>query len=228
MKLYGTWLSPYAARVLIAARFKGIDLAAVAPGRRASPRCGGDPDRQDPGARRGFCPSCCGRRMAELAAHLVDDVLGGLPVRQWVLTHDEVQHYLRHLIEERRLAWSSCHQRACALRFFYEVTLGRERKSFHIPLPKTPQKLPEILSPHEVSQLLAGVENLKHRVMLMTTYAGGLRVSEVTRLRVSDIDSKRMLIRVEQGKGSKDRYTLLSQRLLAELRRYYRVYRPTG
>lgn len=144
------------------------------------------------------------------------------------LSHEEVRKYLRHLIEDRHLAWASCRQRAGALRFFYEVTLGRERNSFYIPLPKTPQKLPEILSPEEVAQLLAAVSNLKHRVMLMTTYAAGLRVSEVTRLRVGDIDSKRMLIRVEQGKGRKDRYTLLSQRLLEELRQYYRVYRPSG
>lgn len=143
------------------------------------------------------------------------------------LTDGDVQKYVRHLIEERQFAWSSCRVTVCALRFFFEVTLGRKRSDFSIPLPKGGQKLPHILSREEVARLLDGVENLRHRVLLMTAYAGGLRVSEVARLRVADIDSKRMLVRIEQGKGRKDRYTLLSQRLLEELRLYYRVYRPT-
>ena len=113
------------------------------------------------------------------------------------------------------------------LRFFYEVTLGRPRATFRVPLPKGAQTLPEILSRDEVARLLGATTTLKHRVLLMTTYAGGLRVSEVVHLRVSDIDSERMLIRVEQGKGRKDRYTLLSVRLLDELRQYVRIYRPT-
>jgi site-specific recombinase XerD len=143
------------------------------------------------------------------------------------LTDRDVQQYVRHLIEERRLAWGSCRVMVSGLRFFYEVTLGRERSEFSIPLPKGARKLPQILSREEVARLLNGVANLKHRVLLMTTYAAGLRVSEVTRLRVGDIDSQRMLIRVDQGKGRQDRYTLLSPRLLEELRRYCRVYRPT-
>ena len=142
------------------------------------------------------------------------------------LTDNEVQRYMRHLIEERKLAWSSCAQAGAALRFFYEVTLGRQRTEFSIPVPKGANKLPQILSREEVKRLLDGVRNLRHRVLLMATYAAGLRVSEVVRLRAIDIDSQRMLIRVEQGKGRKDRYTLLSRHLLTELRRYYRVYRP--
>lgn len=138
----------------------------------------------------------------------------------------EVQQYLRYLIEERRLAWASCRQIAGALRFFYEVTLGRTRSDFAIPLPKVAKRLPHILSREEVVRVLDGTLNLKHRLLLMTTYAAGLRVSEVVRVRVSDIDSQRMMIRVEQGKGKKDRYTLLSPRLLVELRHYYRIYRP--
>jgi integrase/recombinase XerD len=143
------------------------------------------------------------------------------------LTDAEVQRYLLHLIQERKLAWSSCRQAVCALRFFYEITLGRPRATFRVPLPKGAQKLPEILSREEVARLLAAATTLKHRVLLMTTYAGGLRVSEVVHLRVSDIDAQRMVIRVEQGKGRKDRYTLLSSRLLDALRQYVRVYRPT-
>ena len=144
------------------------------------------------------------------------------------LTDSEVQQYLLHLIHERKLAWSSCRQAVCALRFFYEVTLGRPRAAFRVPLPKGAQKLPEILGREEVAPLLAATTTLKHRVLLMTTYGGGLRISEVLHLRVSDIDSQRMVIRVEQGKGRKDRYTLLSRRLLEELRRYVRIYRPSS
>ena len=143
------------------------------------------------------------------------------------LSEREVQQYLVHLIQERKLAWSSCRVAVCALRFFYETTLGRARLTFSVPLPKGAQKLPEILSREEVARLLASVANRKHRTLLMVTYAGGLRVSEAVHLRARDIDSQRMLIRVEQGKGRKDRYTLLSQRLLEELRVYYRIYRPT-
>lgn len=143
------------------------------------------------------------------------------------LTDREVQQYLYHLIAERRLASTTCRQAVCALRFFYEVTLGRKRTEFTIPLAKEVQKLPVILSREEVTRLLVAAPNLKHRLLLMTTYAAGLRVGEAVRLRVRDIDSQRMLIRVEQGKGMKDRYTLLSPRLLEELRQYYQVYRPT-
>lgn len=143
------------------------------------------------------------------------------------LTDREVQQYLYHLIAERGRTPATCRLTVCALRFFYEITLGRPRSDFSIPLPKEAQKLPAILSPEEVARLLAAAPNLKHRLLLMTTYAAGLRVGEVVCLRVTDIDSQRMLIRVEQGKGKKDRYTLLSARLLDELRQYYRVYRPS-
>ncbi len=144
-----------------------------------------------------------------------------------VLTERDVKQYLVYLLEERRLTAATCRQTVCALRFFYEVTLGRSRREFSIPLAKEAQRLPRILSPDEVTRLLGATSNLKHRLLLMTTYAAGLRVGEVVRLRVTDIDSQRMLIRVEQGKGKRDRYTLLSRRLLTELRQYYRVYRPT-
>ena len=92
--------------------------------------------------------------------------------------------------------------------------------------PRRTKKLPIVLSRDEVKRLLNAVDNLKYRVILKTVYSGGLRISEATHLRLSDIDSRRMLIRVEQGKGKKDRYTLLSKALLPELREYWRVYRP--
>ncbi|MCA1674548.1 MAG: tyrosine-type recombinase/integrase, partial [Actinobacteria bacterium] len=112
------------------------------------------------------------------------------------------------------------------LRFFYRITLGQNETEFCLPRPRVPQRLPEILSREEIERLFAVTTNLKHRVLLMTTYSAGLRVSEVARLKVSDIDSQRMTLRVDQGKGAKDRYTLLSKRLLSELRRYWQAYRP--
>jgi site-specific recombinase XerD len=138
----------------------------------------------------------------------------------------EVQRYLLHLIEERKLAWSSCNVVAQGLRFFYRVTLKRPEAQFSIPRARAPQKLPQILSREEIVSLIEGTRNLKHRVILMTAYGAGLRLNEICHLKVGDIDSDRMTLRVEQGKGAKDRYTLLSPRLLAELRRYWIAYRP--
>ncbi len=142
------------------------------------------------------------------------------------LSEQEVQAYLAYLVKERALAWGTLSMTVHGLRFLYEVSLGRPRTHFYIPTVKTPSKQPEILSRQEIARLMQAVDNRKHRALLMTTYAAGLRVSEVVKLKVSHIDSERMAIRVEQGKGRKDRYTLLSQRLLEELRGYWRLYRP--
>ena len=142
------------------------------------------------------------------------------------LAQREVEVYLVHLAEQRKLAWNTRSLITNGLRFFYHTTLGRQRMDFAIPRPKAPAKLPEILSREEVARILSRPANRKHRVLLMTGYATGLRVSELVRLRVSDLDSDRMTIRVEQGKGGQDRYTLLSPRLLEELRAYWRGARP--
>jgi integrase/recombinase XerD len=142
------------------------------------------------------------------------------------LSAQEVQAYLAALVRERGLAWSTLNVTVHGLRFFYEVTLGRPRTRFYIPTVKTPATQPEILSRQEVARLMQAVANRKHRALLMTTYAAGLRVSEVVKLKVGDLDSERMAMRVAQGKGRKDRYTLLSERLVEELRGYWRVYRP--
>jgi len=142
------------------------------------------------------------------------------------LAQREVEVYLVHLAEERKLAWNTRSLITNGLRFFYHTTLGRQRMDFAIPRAKAPAKLPEILSREEVARILSRPANRKHRVLLMTGYATGLRVSELVRLRVSDLDSDRMTIRVEQGKGGQDRYTLLSPRLLEELRAYWRGARP--
>jgi site-specific recombinase XerD len=138
----------------------------------------------------------------------------------------EVQNYLLHLIQERKLAWSSCNIVTQGLKFFYRVTLKRREAQFGIPSARQPQKLPQILAREEVAALLEKTMNLKHRAVLMTAYGAGLRLNEVCHLKLTDIDSARMTLRVEQGKGAKDRYTLLSPRLLAELRRYWALYRP--
>ena len=131
-----------------------------------------------------------------------------------------------HLAEERKLAWNTRSLITNGLRFFYYTTLGRPRMDFAIPRAKAPALLPEILSREEVARILSSPENPKHRLLLMTAYAAGLRVSELVALRVTAIDSDRMAIRVEQGKGGRDRYTLLSPRLLEELRAYWRRQRP--
>src|SRR3989442_4714674 len=114
--------------------------------------------------------------------------------------------YLAHLLMERKVSWSSCNQAACAFRFFYHATLGRSASEFEVPAPRQPQKLPEILSREEVWRLLEAPANLKHRLLLATIYAAGVRVGEAGRLRISPIDTERMTIRIEQGKGAKDRY----------------------
>lgn len=141
------------------------------------------------------------------------------------LGQDQIQGYLVHRIDEG-LAWSSINVAVCALRFFYYQVLGWEPMRLAIPPRRGEVHLPEVLSAEQVERLLSAVDNLKHRALLMTTYAGGLRVGEVLRLRVVDLDSDRMLIRVVQGKGKKDRLTLLSARALTELRAYWRRDRP--
>ncbi len=145
------------------------------------------------------------------------------PVR---ITEPECQSYLLHLLQERKLAHSSCNVVASALQFLYRVTLKHPEAEFNLPRPKVPQRLPQILSREEVAALFEHTSNLKHRAFLMTTYGGGLRLLEACRLKVADIDSDRMTLRIEQGKGAKDRYTLLSPRLLKELRRYWIAHRP--
>jgi integrase/recombinase XerD len=137
----------------------------------------------------------------------------------------EVRAYQVHLVSGG-VSWGGFNQAVCALRFFYGVTLGRSAMVERIPYARKLRHLPVVLSADEVVRFLAEVPNLKHRMALMTAYAAGLRVSEVVRLKIADIDSARMMLRVEQGKGGKDRYVMLSPRLLAMLRRYWRAEKP--
>lgn len=139
---------------------------------------------------------------------------------------EQVRTYQVHLIEERKLAAGSLSVVAAALRFLYKITLRRAWNDDDIPCPKRPLKLPIVLSPEQVVRFLACVASTKHRAILTTIYATGLRVSEAVALRPADIDSSRMVLRVDQGKGRKDRYVMLSPRLLKVLRDYWRIERP--
>jgi integrase/recombinase XerD len=137
-----------------------------------------------------------------------------------------VRQYQLFLVERKKVSWALFNQTVCALRFFYQHTLHRNWMIEHIPYPRHEQKLPLVLSPAEVAAVFAAARNLKHRTILMTIYAAGLRVSEVTHLRVADIDSQRQIICVRQGKGRKDRQLMLSPKLLELLRIYWKRYRP--
>ena len=139
---------------------------------------------------------------------------------------EQVRAYQVHLLEERKLAAGSLSVVAAALRFLYKITLRRAWNDDDIPMPKRPLKLPIVLSPEQVVRFLACVVSTKHRTILTTIYASGLRVSEAIALRPADIDSSRMVLRVDQGKGHKDRYVMLSPRLLEILRDYWRLGRP--
>lgn len=140
----------------------------------------------------------------------------------------EIHEYLHYLIHERRLSYSSFNIAVSALRFFYSHTMPVPWRVERIPYHKKPRRLPVILSRDEVLRLFAAVGNLKHRAILVTLYAGGLRLGEAVHLRVDDIDSGRMVLRIRSGKGAKDRYVPLSETLLALLRAYWRAHRPEG
>lgn len=139
---------------------------------------------------------------------------------------DHVRSYLLHLVQERQVSWSVYNQARCALQFLYRVTLGQDWVVAQVACPKMPRRIPVVLSPDEMARFLDALHNPKHRALLMTAYAAGLRLSEVARLRVEDIDSARMVLHVRQAKGHKERDVMLSPRLLAILRQYWKRQRP--
>ena len=146
-----------------------------------------------------------------------------------LLGPQHIRDYQVFLATEKQLAPASISIAVAALRFLYSVTLGKDWNLPEVlPTPKQPSKLPVVPSPDEVLRFLDGVNSTKHRAILTTCYAAGLRVSEAISLCPSAIDSARMVVRVEQGKGRKDRYVMLSQRLLEVLRDYWRRTRPGG
>ncbi len=144
-----------------------------------------------------------------------------------LITDQEVQAYLLHLVRDRQLARSSVNQVSCATRFLICEVLGQADRRSRIPMALTPQRLPEVLSRAEVAAVLAAPLSLKAHTLLMTAYATGMRVSELCNLRGCDIDSSpdRMCIRVVEGKGGHDRYSLLTPELLEQLRLYWRQCR---
>jgi len=140
---------------------------------------------------------------------------------------EEIRSYQVYLTKEKKLAPGSIVIAVSALRFLYKVTLRKDwTVEDIIPAPKKPQKLPIVLSPEEVRHFLSCVASPKHRTILTTCYAAGLRISEAVRLKPTEIDSQRMVIRVEQGKGKKDRYVMLSPKLLEILRAWWRLEKP--
>jgi integrase/recombinase XerD len=143
-----------------------------------------------------------------------------------LLGPEEIRQYQVYLVHERRVSWSYLNQAVCALRFLYRHTLSRDWAIKQIPFARQPKKLPVVLSQSEMQRFLQAIRKLKYQAILMTAYAAGLRLSEVTHLHVSDIDSQRMVIRVRQGKGQKDRYVMLSPTLLELLRTYWQLERP--
>jgi integrase/recombinase XerD len=157
-------------------------------------------------------------QVAQFARHFgrSPDQLGADDVRAWQL----------HLIQVRRVAWSTYNQAVCALRFFYGVCLQRPELVTSLPYGRRPKTLPSVLSQDEVLQFFAAFPTDPDRLLVRTTYACGLRIGEVVRLRVADIDSQRGVLVVRQGKGRKDRQVPLSPLLLEELRAYWRRYRP--
>jgi len=140
---------------------------------------------------------------------------------------EDLRTYQRHLAVERQVGFSYFNQSACALRLFFRECLGKTDWPFErIPFQRKRRILPEILSQEEVARIFDACSNLKHKAVLMTAYSGGLRLGETLALLPSDIDSGRLVIRVEQGKGRKDRYVMLSKTLLQTLREYWRAFRP--
>ena len=142
------------------------------------------------------------------------------------ITEEEIVGYLQYLVTERKISTSYQNQAINAIKFYYERVLGGRRKVYLIERPREEKFLPEVLSQEEVTALLNAIDNLKHKAVLMTIYSGGLRISELINLKIKDIDSNRMQIRIEQGKGKKDRYTLLGQKTLEVLRSYVKQYQP--
>jgi site-specific recombinase XerD len=144
-----------------------------------------------------------------------------------LLGPEEIRDYQLYLTNQRKLAPSSIVVTTAALRFLYNITLKRGwNLEANIPAPKQPKRLPVVLSRAEVLHFLSCIEDIKHQTILTTCYAAGLRISEAVRLKASSLDNQRMVIRVAQGKGHKDRYVMLSPKLLDTLRDYWRIARP--
>ncbi len=142
------------------------------------------------------------------------------------LTNEDLRNYLIHFVEKEQYASSTINQVINALRFLYVDLYKRPMQLGELPRPRKERKLPAVLSEEEVLRIFNAVDNLKHKTILMLIYSAGLRVGEVVRIRISDVDEQRKLIHLHKAKGAKDRYTILSLSLLETLAEYLREYRP--
>ena len=140
---------------------------------------------------------------------------------------EQVRDFQLWMINELHSSWSQFNQAVCALKFFYTVTCQRDWIVTHVPYGQRPKTLPVVLSGDEVARIIACIINIKHRTVMLTLFSAGLRISEGLNLKVPDIDSERMTLKINQGKGQKDRYVPISPRLLTELRLYWRDQRPS-
>jgi site-specific recombinase XerD len=168
----------------------------------------------------------CSKKTKQAYIHAVSGLANYYKTPPDILTNDQIQNYLLYLIRDRKLAWSSCNVAFSGLCCFYARFLKREEADFSIPPRPRQKKLPEILSRQEVCRLIDASKDIRQRALLSMTYGSGLRVSEVVGLKTHHIESDRHLVRMEQGKGRKDRYTLLSVKALEWLRVYWKSYRP--
>jgi len=142
------------------------------------------------------------------------------------LKKEHIMSYLLWLLEKKGCSETKVHMAVNAIKFYFEQVMGRGKEFYDLPRPKKPWKLPAILAEEEVVTMIKSIVNIKHRTMIMTGYSAGLRVSEIINLKISNIDSKRMMIHVQNGKGKKDRMVPLSKRLLEILRIYFKAYQP--
>lgn len=142
------------------------------------------------------------------------------------LSPERIRSYLLYCINQLKLSENHLHSRVNALKFYFEQVLGKQKFFFEIPRPKKPSSLPVILNENEIQRMFDLTDNIKHRLMLQLCYGMGLRVSEIVKLKIEHIDSKRMQVRIAAAKGKKDRYVNLPETILADLRKYYKEFRP--
>jgi site-specific recombinase XerD len=142
------------------------------------------------------------------------------------ITEEQIREYLLYLIQDRDVSISYQNQAINAIKFYYEQVLGRPVRSYYIQRPRRELKLPNVLSEEEVGSLIRSIQNLKHRTIISLIYSSGMRIGELINLRINEIDSSRMVIVIRQGKGKKDRISLLSIKILVLLREYFKEYRP--
>lgn len=139
---------------------------------------------------------------------------------------EQIYGYLRYLVIKKGISDTLQNQTINAIKFYYEKVLHQERKTYYLERPQKRQSLPKVLLKSDILNILNQVKNIKHRCMLELGYSSGLRIGELLNLKITDIDSERMLLRINEGKGKKDRFTILSESLLVKLRTYYKLHKP--